>query len=124
MGLVLVVAVDVAADEALELFAVPDDGVVEEFSADRSDTAFSERVRHRSPHWCLEDLEAFGLEDLVEGIDEPAATVSKERPGTFEAFAVADEQFPGGLGGLLAGWVGGDAGEETSRVFTLMKNKT
>ncbi len=78
MGSVLVVGVDVVGDEAFELALVPDDGAVEKLSADRSDPAFGEGVGYRRADRALEDLEAFGSEDLVEGVDELAASVSDE----------------------------------------------
>ena len=74
-----VVVADVVDDEPFELLLVPDDGAVEEFSADGSDPAFGECVSHRRADRCLEDLEAFGSEDLVERVDELAATVTDQR---------------------------------------------
>ena len=79
MGSVGVVVLDVVDDQAFELLLVPDDGAVEELSSDRSDPAFGERVGDWGADGCLEDLEAFGSEDLVEGVDELAASVSHER---------------------------------------------
>jgi hypothetical protein len=73
-----VVVLDVVDDEALELMLVPDDGAVEKLAAKGSDPAFSECVRHRGPDRCGEDLEAFGSEDLVEGVDELATAVTYE----------------------------------------------
>ena len=84
-----VVVVDVVDDEALELSAVPDDGAVEEFSAHGADPAFGERVGYRRSYRGAEDLEAFGAEDLVEGVDELAASVPYERSGTCELVGVA-----------------------------------
>ncbi|MFT5267286.1 MAG: hypothetical protein ACI88C_000710, partial [Acidimicrobiales bacterium] len=81
---VLVVVVDVVGDELLYVVLVPDDGagqpfgLLEELSADGSDPAFGERVGHWRADRCLENLESFGSEDLVEGIDELAAAVSNE----------------------------------------------
>jgi hypothetical protein len=76
---VLVVVVDVVADEALQLVLVPDNGAVEEFTADGSDPAFGERVGH----WCsdggLEDFEAFGSEDLVEVVVELVPSIANQR---------------------------------------------
>ena len=74
-----VVVVDVVDDEALDLLLVPDDGAVEEFSSDRADPAFGKRICDRGADGGLEDLEAFGSEDLVEGVDELAAAVTHER---------------------------------------------
>jgi len=79
-GLVLVVVVDVVANESFELVSVPDDGAVEEFSSDRSDPAFGERVGYRGANRGLEDFEAFGAEDLVERVDELVAAVTIECP--------------------------------------------
>ena len=78
MGSVVVVVVDVVDDDALELALVPDDGAVEQLAADGSDPAFGERVGHRSADGGLEDLEVFGAEDLVEGVDELAAPVTDQ----------------------------------------------
>jgi hypothetical protein len=75
---VFVVVVDVVDDQLFELVLVPDDGAVEKLSADRSDPAFSEGVGHRSADRCLEDLESFGSEDLVEAFDELATPISNE----------------------------------------------
>jgi hypothetical protein len=78
VGSVRVVLVDVVNNEPFELVLVPDDCVVKEFAADGSDPAFGEGVRD----WCadggFEDFEAFGVEDLVEGVDALAASVANE----------------------------------------------
>ena len=75
---------------------VPDDGAVEELAAQGADPAFGERVRHGSAHRRLEDLHAFGSEDLVEGVDELACAVAHECQGVGELVAVLDQQVPGG----------------------------
>ena len=113
---VLVVVPDEVDDEALELAAVPDDGAVEEFSSDRADPAFSERVRDWGPGRGLEDLEAFGSEDLVEGVDEQAASVADQRAGTGELVGVVEEQVAGGLGSPDAGRIRGEPGEDLSKL--------
>jgi hypothetical protein len=84
-----VVVVDVVDDEAFELMLVPDDGAVEELAAQGSDPAFSKGVRYRGPNRCLEDLEAFGSEDLVEGVYELAAAVAYECSRICESVVVA-----------------------------------
>jgi hypothetical protein len=66
------------------LVLVPDDGPVEKLASQGSDPAFGERVRDRCSDWGLVDLEAFGSEDLVEGVDELAASVTYERSGIGE----------------------------------------
>ena len=74
----LVVVVGVADDELFELLLVPDDGPVEEVATDGSDPSFGERVGHRRSDRALEDLEAFGSEDFIEGVDELAASIANE----------------------------------------------
>jgi hypothetical protein len=113
-----VVVPDVVDDEAFELSPVPDDGagqpfgLLEEFSSDRADPAFSERVRHWGPGRGLEDFEAFGSEDLVEGVDELAASVADQRAGIGELVGVFEEQVAGGLGGPGAGRIRGETSED------------
>ena len=82
VGPVRVVMIDVVDDKIVELAAVPDDGAVEELASKGADPAFGERVRHGSAYRCLEDLAAFGSEDLVEGVDELAGAVAHERPAS------------------------------------------
>ena len=106
-----VVVLDVVDDKAFELSLVPDDGAVEELAAQGPDPALRERVRDRCADRRLEDLHLFGSEDLVERVDEPAATVAYEGAGVGELVGVADEQVAGGLGGPSAGGVFGDAAE-------------
>ena len=108
----MVVVFDVVADESFELAVVPDDGAVEEFSADRSDPALCEGVGDRCPDGRLEDLEAFGPADLVEGVNELASAIADQCPSSVEFGAVAHEEVSGCLGGPGAGGVGGGAGVE------------
>jgi hypothetical protein len=84
-----VVVVDVVDDEAFELMLVPDDGAVEEFAAQRSDPAFSKRVRDPGPDRCLDDLQSLGSEDVVEGVGELAAAVADECSRVCELVVVA-----------------------------------
>ena len=107
-----VVVVDVVGDEAFELVPVPDDGAVKQFAAQSSDPAFSKAVCHWRSDWGLEDLESFGSEDLVEGVDELTATVPDQSSGAGELIGVVEEQIAGGLGGPGSGRVGCDSGEE------------
>jgi hypothetical protein len=86
-------------------------GLLEEFSADRSDPALSEGVGDWCSHGGLEDLEAFGSEDLVEGLDELAASVSYQCSWIRQG-GVAEEQVAGGLGGPGARRIRGETREE------------
>ena len=78
MGSVAVVVFDVVDDEPFELALVPDDGAVEDLSTDGADSAFSKGVGYRGAHRGLEDLEAFGAKDLVEGVDELATPITNQ----------------------------------------------
>ena len=89
MGPVGVVVVDVVDDESFDLTLVPDDGPVEELTAQRADPAFRERVGHRSADRGLKDLHSFGSEDLVECVDELAAPVTHEGTSISELVGVA-----------------------------------
>ena len=67
--------------------------------------------RTRSPgsaHRRLEDLAAFGSENLVEGVDELAGAVAHECLGAGELVVVLEQQVPRRLGGPDAGGVVGD----------------
>ncbi len=72
----VVVVVEVVDDNAFELLLVADDGAVEEFTTEIADPAFGERVRDRGSDRWLEDCYGLGAEDLVEGVDELAASVT------------------------------------------------
>jgi len=84
-----VVVVDVVGDESFELTLVPDDGAVEGLSPKGPDSALGECVRYRRSDWGLHDLGAFGSEDLVEGVDELASTISDRRMCIGEPVGIA-----------------------------------
>lgn len=73
----------------------------------RSANAFADRC----PDRCGEGLDVFGVEDLVEGVDELVAAVAHEGPCAGELVAVAKEEVAGCLGGPGAGRVFGDPAE-------------
>ena len=112
MGPVGVVVVDVVDDESFDLTLVPDDGPVEELTAQRADPAFREGVRDGGADWALEDHHSFGSEDLVEGLNELTSAVTHQGTGIGELVTVVEEEVSGGLGRPWSGGVGGDAGEE------------
>ncbi|MCA9604950.1 MAG: hypothetical protein KC619_05125 [Myxococcales bacterium] len=72
--------------------------VVKELSSERADPAFGESIRDQCLGRGGEDLHVLGSEDLVERIDELAATVAHERPCVGELVAVAKHQ-------VRAAWV-------------------
>lgn len=103
---VLVVVVDVVGHEPFELVLVPDEGAVEKFAADGPDPALGVGVSDRGADGCLEDLESFGAEDLIERVDELAAAVTYKGARTRELVGVSQEQVAGCLGWsmLRSGW--------------------
>ena len=102
-----VVVLDVFGDQAFELLLVPDDGAVEELSADGADPSFGECVGYGCADRGLEDLEAFCSEDLVEGVDELASPIANEGTRIGEPVGVAEEELAGCLCGPGAGRVSG-----------------
>ena len=96
--------IDVVDDKLLELAAVPDDAAVEELASKGADPAFGERFRDRRLDGCLEDLAAFGSEDLVECSNGLAGAVAHERTRPSELVGVAQEQVPRRLGGPGRPW--------------------
>ena len=100
----LVVVSDVIDDKTFELSLVPDDGAIEEFTADRANPSFSERVGYWRAGRCSEDLDSFGSKDLVERIDELAGSIANECTCVCETFGGVGEQVPGGLGWCTARW--------------------
>ena len=87
--------------------------MLEELAADGPDPVFREGVDHRCPDGRPKDLESFGPEDLVEGVDELAAPVTNQSPSGAQSIAVVEEQVAGGLGveELRPSRVGALAGE-------------
>ena len=88
----MVVVVDVVDNDPLELGSVPHEGAVQEFASQRADPPFSESVRDRCPNGGLEDLDAFGAEDLVERSGELTAAVAHQCFAAGECLAVTEEQ--------------------------------
>ena len=107
-----VVVRDVVDHEPLELALVPDDGAVKELASKGANPAFGEGVGYGCPHRGLEDLEAFGAEDLVAVAVELAGAVTNEGSAVGEPAGMAHEEVARRLGGPGAGRVGGDAAVE------------
>ena len=61
-----VVVIDEEAEDVLEVAAVQDQEPVEALAAGGTDEPLRDRVRLWSPHWGLDDLDAFAGEDGVE----------------------------------------------------------
>jgi hypothetical protein len=60
------------------VFLVQDEDLVEQFPAQGSDHAFADGVGAWRPHRAAQDLDAFGLEEGVEGRGEAAVAVADE----------------------------------------------
>ena len=75
-----VVVLYVDAQDMLELTAARDQDPVEAVAADGADPALGERVRVRRPKWGADDLDAFALEDVIEGAAELAVAVVDQEP--------------------------------------------
>jgi hypothetical protein len=86
--------------------------LVEKLAADRSDPVLSEGVGYRGADSGLEDLEGLGSKDLVEGVDELAASVPNQRSCASELVAADKEQAASGLSCPGSGRVGRCAGVE------------
>ena len=112
MGPVLVGVVDVVDHDPLELLAIPDEGAVEELAAQGAYPSFGERIRDGRPDGSLQDLDAFGAEDLVACSRELAGAVAHQGLAAGECRVVADEQVACCLSGPVSGGVSGDPGVE------------
>ena len=73
-----VVVIREHAKHALEVSTIHDQEPVEALRADGADKALGDGVRLRSPHWRLDDLNAFAGEDGVEVARELAVTVTDQ----------------------------------------------
>src|SRR5438045_2924087 len=83
---VLVVVAAVDAEHVLEMTAADDEDPVEAVGADCAHPAFGEGVRVRRLNWRADDLDAFGAEDLIEGVAElRVAIVDEESEGVLVA---------------------------------------
>jgi hypothetical protein len=60
-----VVMKGVNAEHALELAAVEDEEPVEALATDAADPALGVGVRVRRLHWCADNSDSFGLEDVI-----------------------------------------------------------
>jgi hypothetical protein len=74
------VVLDVDAQDMLELFAARDQEPVEVLAADGADPALGEHVRVWCPKRGADDLDAFALEDVIEGAAELTVAVVDQKP--------------------------------------------
>jgi hypothetical protein len=79
MRALLVVVPDVGREQLLEMPSSEDHDTVEALGSHRADPSFGISVRLRRPPGRADDLDALGLEDLVEGRPEAfVAVVNQE----------------------------------------------
>src|SRR3954452_6391527 len=88
---------------------VDDQDAVEEFSADRADEAFGDRVGPRCLPRRFDDRDVDGGEDGVEGGGELGVAVADEEPESLTGVVEVYEQVAGLLGEPGCGGVRGDA---------------
>ena len=87
---------------------VPDEGAVAQFAAHGPDPSFCVGVRDRRVRRGADDNGAVAAEHVIEGAGELAGAVADQEP---DRPVGSHHEVAGGLGGPLAGRVGGDAGE-------------
>ena len=88
---VLVVVAAVDAEHVLEVAAAEDEDPVEAVGADRAHPALGVGVRVRRLHRRPDHLDAFGAEDLVEGVAELRVAIMDEEPERLLVAELHDE---------------------------------
>lgn len=88
---------------------VKDQGSVEEFSAQRADHAFADRVCPGRRGWAFEYADASVGQDGVGAGGELPAAISSHELEEVGTIAEVHEEMAGGLGGPRSIWVGGGA---------------
>ena len=119
-----VVVIDIGAQHPAEVALTPDQQPVEAFRSHGPDPALGDRVGSRRSDRRLDDLDAFGREDLVEGSGELAISVVDEETNGTGSLIERETQIAGlrttqaesGLVVQPARW--------PRRVESSMKNKT
>jgi hypothetical protein len=77
---VLVVVAAVDREDVVEVAPPEDQDLVEAIGANRAHPALREGVRVCRLDWCADHLDAFGAEDLLEGVAELGVPVVDEEP--------------------------------------------
>ena len=70
---------DIGREDVLEVAAAEDEEPVDALAADALDPTLRVRPRLRRSHGRLDDSDAFGAEDLVEVMGEPAVAVTDKK---------------------------------------------
>jgi hypothetical protein len=120
----LVVVIDVGTQNPVEVAIACDQQPVEAFGSHGPDPALGDRVGSGRSDRRLDDLDAFGREDLVEGSGELAISVVNEETNGAGSLIERETQIAGLLDDPGRVGVGGAACQWTRRVESSMKNKT
>ena len=107
VGSVLVVVLEVFAEELFALLVVPDERAVEELAADRADPSFRVRVRDRRVRRGTNDRRALAAEHLIERAGKLFGTVADQEP---DPPLGMHHEVPGRLRSPHAGRIRGYAG--------------
>lgn len=93
-----VVVVDELAEHFFELAAMEDQHPIEAFTTDGADETLGEGIGSRSPHWSVDDPDAFGAKDLVEARGELSVTIPDQEPDKRSSLRKDETQIPRLLG--------------------------
>jgi hypothetical protein len=98
-------------EDASGVGLVHDQNVVEHLSSDRADDALAVGVHARRLGCTLQHIDAFSLEDGVEGVGVLAVAVAKQESERFDARSEVGGEVSSLLGRPLSGGVRSDAGD-------------
>ena len=111
MGTVRVVVLDVLGEHGLQMAAAEDEHPVEALAPDGADHALTDGVGPGCPDRALDDPDALGGEDGVEGSGELGVAVADEELDRGRLVGEVHREVAGLLGHPLGDRVGGDAGD-------------
>src|ERR1017187_1170281 len=104
----LVVMPDVVAKDCFEMMTAENERPVETLFSDGPYPGLRDRVRTRRSHRCLDHLDAFGGEHLVEAGGELGVAVSDQEPERPSVLGEISGEVAGNLGDERAGRMIGD----------------
>ena len=119
---VLVVMLDVAAQNANNLLATHDQQLVKTLPTDRADPAPGDRVGVRRPHRCADDLDTGRAPHVIERPGELGVPVADQEPERSGLIAKDGDEVAGLLGNPEAGGMVSDAAKMDPPAAKLDKN--